>query len=78
MRNKNMYMDLSEYEKAPMANLYVEALNNGWLADKILFASAHPFVEQGAAIEIYKNMPISDETREKVLYKNAFRILGLK
>lgn len=78
MRNKNMYMDLSEYEKAPMANLYVEALNNGWFADKILFASAHPFVEQGAAIEIYKNMPISDETREKVLYKNAFRILGLK
>ena len=71
-------MDLSEYEKAPMANLYVEALNNGWLADKILFASAHPFVEQGAAIEIYKNMPISDETREKVPYKNAFRILGLK
>lgn len=77
LRNKNVYMDLSEYEKAPMASHYVEALRNGWLADKVVFASAHPFVTQEEAIRIYMEMDIPAETREKVLYKNAFRILGL-
>lgn len=78
LRDANVYMDLSEYELAPFASHYVEALKCGWLADKILFASAHPFVEQKDAIKIYMDMDISEETREKVMYKNAYRILGLK
>lgn len=75
MRNANVYMDLSEYEQAPMADVYVQALNTT-IGDKVVFASAHPFVEQESAIKIYEEMPISDETREKVMFSNAMKILG--
>ncbi len=77
MRNKNVYMDLSEYELAPMADRYVEALNKGWIDRKVVFASAHPFVEQSAAIKIYNEMPISDEVRARVFWDNAARLLKL-
>ncbi|MDO4839096.1 MAG: amidohydrolase family protein [Desulfovibrionaceae bacterium] len=76
-RNPNVYMDLSEYELAPMATHYIESLTKGILADKIIFASAHPFIEQVDAIKNYMEMGLSEETLEKVLYKNAARILGL-
>ena len=76
MRNANVYMDLSEYELAPMADVYVDALNK-MIGDKVIFASAHPFIEQADAIEIYKNLNISEEVREKVMYKTAAKILGL-
>ena len=76
MRNANVYMDLSEYEKAPLAEAYIQALNTV-LADKVVFASAHPFIEQRDALEIYKTMPISEETREKVLYKTACKLLKI-
>ena len=76
MRNANVYMDLSEYELAPMADVYVDALNK-MIGDKVIFASAHPFIEQADAIEIYKKLNISEEVREKVMYKTAAKILGL-
>jgi len=76
MRNANVYMDLSEYELAPMAEAYVQALNT-MISDKVIFASAHPFIEQEEAIRIYKELDISDEVREKVMYKNARKILRL-
>ncbi len=76
MRNANVYMDVSEYELAPMAEAYVQAMNTV-ISDKVLFASAHPFVEQADAIDIYKNMPLTPEVRAKVMYKNARRVLKL-
>ena len=51
-RNRNVYMDCSEYERAPMATHYIESLTTGVLADKIIFASAHPFIEQKDAIAV--------------------------
>ncbi len=76
MRNKNVYMDLSEYELAPMADVYVQGLNS-FIGDKVVFASAHPFVEQEEAIAIYNNMKIDDAVRRKVMYETAAKILKL-
>ena len=76
-RTRNVYMDCSEYERAPMATHYIESLTTGVLADKIIFASAHPFIEQKDAIETYMNMGLDEETLAKVMYKNAYRVLGL-
>ena len=59
-----------------MADVYVDALNK-MIGDKVIFASAHPFIEQADAIEIYKKLNISEEVREKVMYKTAAKILGL-
>jgi len=74
MRNANVYMDLSEYELAPMGDVYMQALNNA-IGDKVVFASAHPFVEQQEAIAIYNKMNLKDDVRRKVMYENAVRIL---
>ena len=74
MRNANVYMDLSEYELAPMGDVYVQALNTA-IGDKVVFASAHPFVEQAEAIDIYAKMNLKDDVRRKVMYENACGIL---
>ncbi len=76
MRNANVYMDLSEYELAPMADVYVQGLNT-FIGDKVVFASAHPFVEQEEAISIYNKMNLKDDVRKKVMYETAAKILKL-
>ena len=69
-------MDFSEYERAPMVDVFVQGMN-GPVADKILFASAHPFIELKDALEAYARFDLSEEVRRKVMYENARRVLGL-
>ncbi|MBO4301349.1 MAG: amidohydrolase [Desulfovibrio sp.] len=76
LRNANVYMDISEYERAPMVDVYVRAMND-LIGDKVIFASAHPFVELRDALEAYKAFPLNDDVRKKVMYENAKRVLGL-
>lgn len=76
LRNANVYMDISEYERAPMVDVYVRAMND-LIPDKVLFASAHPFVELADALDAYTHFDLSEETRRKVMYENARRVLGL-
>ncbi|MFR1533200.1 MAG: amidohydrolase family protein [Bilophila wadsworthia] len=54
MRNANVYMDLSEYELAPMAEVCRRL--NKMIGDKVI-SSAHLFIEQADAIET-KNLNI--------------------
>lgn len=77
LRNANVYMDCSEYEQAPMAEAYIQAMN-GIIQDKVVFASAHPFIEQADALDVYARMPLSDEARHKVMYANACKVLGIE
>ena len=76
MRNANVYMDISEYERAPMIDVYVRAMND-LISDKVVFASAHPFIELRDALEAYSAFEFKDGVREKIMYGNAKRILGL-
>lgn len=76
LRNANVYMDISEYERAPMVEVYVRAMNE-LIPNKVLFASAHPFVELKDALKAYEAFPLTAEVREKVMYANARRVLGL-
>lgn len=74
LRNANVFMDLSEYELAPMAEAYFAGIRSS-IGDKVIFASAHPFVEQADAIAIYNNMDLDDDLRHKIMYANARGIL---
>lgn len=76
-RNRNVYIDLSEYEFSPMAEAYMQAANT-MIPDKILYASAHPFVDFKLALEKYKKLPFTPEVYQKVMYDNAAKLLGLK
>lgn len=75
-RNANVYMDISEYERSPQVSVYVQAMND-CIPDKVVFASAHPFVELKDALNAYEQFPLKDSVRTKVMYANAKRILGL-
>jgi len=76
-RNRNVYIDLSEYEFSPMAEAYVQAANT-MIPDKILYASAHPFVDFREALKKYEKLPLKPEVRQKIMYDNAAKLLGLK
>jgi len=76
-RNRNVYIDLSEYEFSPMAEAYVDAANT-MIADKILYASAHPFVDFRIALKNYEKLPFNPDVRQKIMYDNAARLLGLQ
>ena len=75
-RNANVYMDISEYERSPQVPTYVRAMN-GPIAAKVVFASAHPFIELKDALAAYKEFDLTEENRNKIMYANAKRILGL-
>lgn len=75
-RHRNVYIECAEYETAPFASGYVEAANT-LIGDKMLFASAHPFFDFRDRLGIYAALPFTPAVREKVLYGNAARLLGL-
>lgn len=77
LRNLNVYFDFSAYELMPEADQYVQAANS-LLSDKILYASAHPFVNFKESLKRYEQLQFTDEVREKVMYKNAVRLLKLE
>lgn len=75
-RNKNVYVECSEYEKFPGSDAFIEAAK-GILKERVVFASAHPFVHYKDAVELYKTFDFDEETYELIMYKNAKRVLGL-
>ncbi|MEH0018535.1 MAG: amidohydrolase family protein [Desulfobacter sp.] len=76
-RNRNVYIDLSEYEFSPMSEAYIQAANT-MIPDKILYASAHPFVDFKQALQTYESLDFKPEVRSNIMYGNAARLLGLK
>ena len=46
-------------------------------ADRILFATDSPWAEQKEYIDIMRDMPLSEEEREKILGGNAQKLLQL-
>lgn len=75
-RNRNVFIELSEYEFSPMAEAYVQAANT-MIGDKILYASAHPFVDFRQALKTYRELNFTPEVRGKIMYGNAAKLLGL-
>ncbi len=75
-RNQNVFIELSEYEFSPMSEAYVQAANS-MISDKILYASAHPFVDFRDALKTYQSLPFDQQVRENIMYNNAAKLLGL-
>ena len=75
-RNKNVFLEISEYELWPQADAYVEAANT-IIGDKMMYASAHPFIDYHEQLAKYAKLAFNDDVREKVMYSNAAKLLGL-
>ncbi|MDI6711007.1 MAG: amidohydrolase family protein [Thermoanaerobacterales bacterium] len=77
LRNRNVYFEISAYETMPGSDLYVKAANDGLIDKKLLYASAHPFVNFRKCLRTWDNLPFKDEVRRRVMYENAAQLLGL-
>lgn len=73
-RCENVYFENSFYHFAPGAGILVDAANT-MVADKMLYASAYPFVPLGETLERFRTLAFTPETAEKVLYGNAAKLL---
>ncbi len=73
-RHENVYIDISGL---PPKNLLKYYPNLDKLSDKFLFGTDFPGVPSVSKnIETIKSLPISDNSKEKILYKNAKKILN--
>lgn len=76
-RRQNVYLHPDLYGMAMPGHLeWVEAANSH-LQDRILFGTAYPYLGVKEMVDAYMKLPYRDEVREKVMYKNAARLLGI-
>ena len=48
------------------------------MQDQVLFGTDYPLYEFEKGVKGFEELPLKDETKEKILYRNAARILGLE
>ncbi|MCG8548554.1 MAG: amidohydrolase family protein [Alphaproteobacteria bacterium] len=78
MRRPNLYLSPDMYlANMPGMEDYVKAAN-GFLADRFIFASSYPFCPVAGYADWYRALPLSDDAREKTMYANAARLLGVE
>jgi predicted TIM-barrel fold metal-dependent hydrolase len=76
-RRPNIYLSPDQY-LANMAGMddYVRAAN-GFLSDRFLYASSYPFTPVDGYAAWFKTLPIQPEAMEKILYRNAAKLLRI-
>lgn len=76
-RRPNLYLS-PDYLLANMPGMddYVKAAD-GWLADRILYASAFPFAPIGDYLTWFRRLLIRPENMELIMHQNAARLLKL-
>jgi len=74
-RRDNVYLEASIYEFLPGAEPFIDAANT-IIQDQVIYASAFPF-NPLEIVKSFMKLPFSPEALEKVMYKNAARILKI-
>lgn len=76
-RRPNLYLS-PDYLLANLPGMddYVKAAD-GWLAERLLYASAFPFAPIKDYLEWFRRLPIRPENLEQIIYRNAARLLNL-
>ena len=76
-RRPNVYLLPDLYGMGmPGTTEWVEATNTH-LQDRMLFGSAYPYLGVQEMVSSYMKLPYTDAVREKVMYANARRLLGI-
>lgn len=73
---KNFYVDCSSTFYA-LSNDEVMELISLYGEDRVLFGTDYPMWTADSEMERFMTLPLSDEAREKILYKNASKIFGI-
>jgi predicted TIM-barrel fold metal-dependent hydrolase len=77
-RRTNLYLS-PDYllSNMPGMNEYVKAAD-GWLADRMLYASAFPFAPVKGYLDWFRTLPIRSASLEKIMWDNAANLLKLR
>lgn len=78
VRYRNVYLSPDIYVFHGGGEGYIEELHHRSLHEQLLFATAYPLAPMKPYVDAFLRLPIPDSVREKVLYANAKRLLGLK
>ncbi len=73
---KDIYMEIS-FSLEVLDKATAEGLISRHNPDYILFGTDSPWTDQVAALERFQGLSLSTETKEKILFKNAERLLGI-
>jgi predicted TIM-barrel fold metal-dependent hydrolase len=74
--HENVYMDITGLPPQNLLKYFPDLERN---ADKIIFGSDWPgIIDIGKNVHAILDLPISKDTKERILGKNAARLLGLK
>jgi len=76
MQKGNVFMDISGWSPKYFQPLLIQYANT-LLQDKVMFGSDYPQITPDRWLGDFAEAPFRDEVREKILWKNANRILGL-
>lgn len=74
-RWKGVFVDVSTYETLPGMQHIIDAAD-GVLRNKLLFASAEPFIDAVQAVELYQGFGLSEEALGSVMVENAQGVFG--
>jgi predicted TIM-barrel fold metal-dependent hydrolase len=72
----NVFMDISGWSPKYFQPLLVQYANT-LIQDKVMFGSDHPIMTPDRWLADFESAPFRDEVREKILWRNANRVLGL-
>ena len=74
---RNIYFDLS-FSLGKIGTVQLLRIIQDHGADRILFASDSPFVDQSDYLKVFDALPLFDDERELILFKNAAGLLGIE
>jgi len=74
-RNTNVYFDISGWAPRYLPKLLIEFMN-GPLGEKALFGTDFPLMSWERAVSEFKDLPLKESTKEKVLGGNAKQLLN--
>lgn len=77
-RRPNIYLSPDQYlANMPGMDDYVRAAD-GFLADRFLYASSYPFTPVDGYAAWFKTLPIRPQAMEKILFRNAAKLLRIE
>ncbi|MDO8300596.1 amidohydrolase family protein [Lacisediminimonas sp.] len=77
-RRPNVYLQPDLYGMGMPGYLHWVEAANSFLADRMIFGSAYPFLGVEAIVESYLQLPYRPSVMEKVMGGNALRLLGME
>ena len=75
LHKANVYIELSGWAPKHIPEIVIRYADT-LLQDKVLFGTDYPMIRPRRWLEEFKNLRLRDESREKILWRNAEKILG--